>query len=251
MIDIHSHLLPGVDDGSPSVEVSVGVLERFARDGVGLVVCTPHLNASDAKRAPHREYREIFDRLVAGAPPKPQLRLGWEIMLDTPGIDLTAPYLSLGGAAAVLVEFPRTGVPVRSTDELRRIRASGVVPVLAHPERYYGCDVELVRTWRDAGTFIQTDSIMLLGSGPMARLAKNLLEEGLIDCLASDNHGDGRSLRAARDWLTELGAEEQAELLTSRNAERLLAGEQPLPVAPIHFEHGLLARLREMVLRRK
>jgi len=53
VIDIHSHLLPGVDDGSPSVEVSRAVLERFATDGVEVLVCTPHLLASEASRFAH------------------------------------------------------------------------------------------------------------------------------------------------------------------------------------------------------
>jgi protein-tyrosine phosphatase len=247
MIDIHSHLLPGVDDGSPSVEVSVGVLERFAADGVELLVCTPHLNASEAARVPHEQYAAVFEVLLAAAPGVPRLALGWEIMLDVPGADLTAPHLALAGSRAVLVEFARTGVPARAAEELFRLRMSGVVPVLAHPERYWGCTVEQVRAWRHAGAVIQTDALMLLGSGPMARLAKELLEEGLVDCIASDNHGDTRSLRAARDWLVELGAPEQAGLLTHANAERLLANMDPIPVAPIRVERSFLGRLRELV----
>lgn len=247
MIDIHSHLLPGVDDGSPSVEVSVGVLERFAAQGVELLVCTPHLSASNAATVAHEEYAAVFEQLCAAAPALPKLALGWEIMLDVPGANLTAPYLSLGDSRAVLVEFARTGVPARAADELFRLRMSGVVPVLAHPERYWGCTVDQVRAWRQAGAVIQTDALMLLGSGPMAKLAKDLLEEGLVDCIASDNHGDSRSLRAARDWLVELGADEQAGLLTRVNAERVLSNRDPLPVAPIRVERSFLGRLRELV----
>ena len=71
MIDIHTHLLPGVDDGSPSVEASVPVLERFRKDGVTVLVCTPHLKASDAHRAPIERHREILAKLVEGAPAVP------------------------------------------------------------------------------------------------------------------------------------------------------------------------------------
>ena len=85
MIDIHSHLLPGVDDGSPSIEVSVPVLERFRDDGVTMVVCTPHLNASQVGSAPYAAHVEILRTLRAAAPAVPELRLGWEIMLDAPG----------------------------------------------------------------------------------------------------------------------------------------------------------------------
>ena len=247
MIDIHTHLLPGVDDGSPSVEISTAVLERFAADGVEVLVCTPHLLASEASRIAHQEYAHVFQRLRASAPALPRLELGWEIMLDVPGADLTLPHLSLGASHAVLVEFGRTGVPARAAEELFRLRMSGVVPVLAHPERYWGCTVEQVRVWRQAGAVIQTDALMLLGSGPMAAMAKSMLEQGLVDCIASDNHGDSRSLRAARDWLLELGADEHAHLLTRMNAERLLSDNAPIPVPPLRIERGFLRRLRELV----
>ncbi|MDB4898798.1 MAG: hypothetical protein JWN53_606, partial [Gemmatimonadetes bacterium] len=86
MIDIHSHLLPGVDDGSPSIEASVAVLERFGTEGVECVVLTPHLSASRASHAPHDAHRAILETLRAAAPTVPELRLGWEIMLDEPHV---------------------------------------------------------------------------------------------------------------------------------------------------------------------
>ena len=122
MIDIHSHLLPGVDDGSPSVAVSVEVLTRFAGEGIETVGCTPHLRASKAAEAPHAAYAAIFDTLAAAAPGRPALQRGWEIMLDVPGMDLTAPGLTLGASSAVLVEVPRTGGPARAGDELFRLK---------------------------------------------------------------------------------------------------------------------------------
>ena len=251
MIDIHSHLLPGVDDGSRSIERSVEVLTRFGAEGVTRLVCTPHLNATDAANAPYEHYATVFAELVAAAPPTVQLDLGWEIMLDVPDADLTLPHLSLGGSTAVLVEFPRTGVPAGASGELLRIARSGRVPVVAHPERYFGCTVELVDEWRRAGAAIQTDAALLLGKGRMSELAKKLLADGLIDCLASDNHGDSRSLARTRDWLVEIGAPEQAEILTSVNPGRLLRDERPLPVAPVHVGGGALARLRDLFRRRR
>src|SRR5262245_9360183 len=148
MIDVHTHLLPGVDDGSPSVDVSIPILQRFAADGVQIVVCTPHLDASKADRAPHERHLEILSALRARAAVSPELRLGWEIMLDRPGVDLRDKRLSLAGSSAVLVEFPRMMIPPNAADELFRLRMSGVVPVLAHPERYWGCTAELVEAWR-------------------------------------------------------------------------------------------------------
>lgn len=251
MIDIHSHLLPGVDDGSAKIETSVAVLERFATHGVTVVVCTPHLNATEAARAPYERHRALLEELIAASPPTVELRLGWEIMLDRPGCDLRAPHLSLAGSRAVLVEFPRAHLPTGTTEELDRLRRSGVIPVVAHPERYYGCTLDTVRSWREAGAVIQTDATMLLARGPMTELARSMLAEGLIDCLASDNHGDRRSLAAARVWLEELRAEEHAQLLTHANAARVLADEPTIPVPPLALGRGVFMRLRELLFGRR
>ncbi|MEO6527815.1 MAG: CpsB/CapC family capsule biosynthesis tyrosine phosphatase [Gemmatimonadaceae bacterium] len=250
MIDLHSHLLPGVDDGSRSIETSVGVLQQFAADGVECVVLTPHLTASRIADAPHARHLELLDQLRAAAPAVPELRLGWEIMLDEPNRDLRSPHLALGGSRAVLVEFPLSGVPAQGGDELYRIRCSGVVPVLAHPERYWGCTVKLVDGWRRAGAVIQMDTAGLLGRGRIAKLSRELLEEGLVDMFSSDNHGDSRTLKTARDWLREVSSPVHAELLTRTNARRLLDGEPLAPVPPLPGTTGIFGRFRELFLRR-
>jgi protein-tyrosine phosphatase len=256
MIDIHSHLLPGVDDGSRSIEASVEVLTRFASDGVDVLVCTPHLLASEAASAPVDSYREILESLRAAAPAVPRLELGWEIMLDIPGTDLSAPGLALAGSTAVLVEFTHAGVPPGATEELTRLRASGVVPVLAHPERYWGCTPESVAAWRRAGAVMQVDVVGLLAGGRMGALATELLQHGLVDCFASDNHADGQALAVARRWLEDLGAGAHAHLLTTVNPGRLLQNEPPLPVPPLvspapGVGRSMFRHLRALVRKRR
>jgi protein-tyrosine phosphatase len=249
VIDLHTHLMPGVDDGSRSVETSVTVLQRFARDGVTVVVCTPHLMATEAAWLDTTRYDDAFDALVAAAPTTPELKRGWEIMLDAPGVDLRAPHLGLDGSTAVLVEFPRMNVPAGSTAELRRLASSGLIPIVAHPERYWGCTAQQVEEWRTAGAAIQLDAAMLLSDGPVGKLARTLLERGLVDVIASDNHGDIRSLGAARRWLEEMRAGEQTSLLTRVNGERMLAGQRPLPVPPLQrLTSGMLSRFKSLLL---
>jgi protein-tyrosine phosphatase len=249
VIDIHTHLMPGVDDGSRSVEASLPVLEKFAREGVTTVVCTPHLMATEAGRLDTSGHDAAFAELVAAAPAIPALARGWEIMLDAPGVDLQSPSLGLAGSRAVLVEFPRMNVPAGATAELARLARSGLIPVLAHPERYWGCTPQRIEEWRGAGAVIQLDSAMLLSNGPVGKLARAMLERGLVDVIASDNHGDVRSLGAARRWLDEMGAGEQTAFLTRVNAERLLASERPLPVPPLErLTKTMLGRLKEILL---
>lgn len=250
MIDLHTHLLPGVDDGSRTLDNSVRVLERFVAEGVHTVACTSHLNASQAGSAPVAAHAALRAQLQAAAPDGVRLLQGFEIMLDRPGCDLTATGLHLGDSRAVLVEFPRSGLPAESTSELIRLRASGLVPVIAHPERYRGMTLETVRDWREAGVVIQGDAMVLLSSGAMTLLSRAMLEEGLFDILASDNHGDRRSLATVRLWLQEYGADAQGALLTEENPRRLLAGEVPVPVPPLVRERTLWQRLSAMFGRR-
>ena len=248
MIDVHTHLLPGVDDGSRSIEASVEVLRRFAADGVTTVVCTPHLEASRAGTAPHERHDELLAQLAASAPSVPRLVRGFEILLDAPGTDLSDARLGLGGSTARLVEFARMGLPPTAPKELLRLRMSGLVPVVAHPERYWGCTVAVVAKWRGSGAVIQMDVTAILGPRRMHRMAEELLARGMVDLFASDTHVDQRTLKTARLWLEEVASEETATLLTYENPRRLLADDDVLPVPPIKLHLDMIRRLRDLVL---
>jgi protein-tyrosine phosphatase len=250
VIDLHSHLLPGVDDGSPSLDNSLRVLERFVGEGIAEVACTPHLNATDARVAPVEVHRRLLAELRYAAGNAIRLHEGFEIMLDQPGCDLRLPGLALGGSRAVLVEFPRNALPDGATGELLRIRTSGLIPVVAHPERYRGISIDKLHIWRDVGAVIQGDGMMLLSSGQMAEMSRAMLRAGVFDILASDNHGDRRSLATVRLWLKEMGADSQGRLLTEENPRRLLRNEMLERVPPLPSQTGLWQRLRALFTRR-
>ncbi len=245
MIDIHTHLLPGVDDGSPSLEHSAKVLARLLSEGVRGLVCTPHLDASAAGAAPFEEHADLLESLREVSPPDLVLYPGFEIMLDRPGMDLTDGRLGLAHSHARLVEFPRRHLPANATEELLRIRSDGLVPVVAHPERYLGADTRMISEWRELGAVIQVDSMALLGTGPMTLAARAMLEAGQVDILASDNHGDRRSLAIARAWLSEIGGADATVIMTETNPGLLLAGKALLPVPPVRLHPGVLQRVRE------
>jgi protein-tyrosine phosphatase len=247
VIDIHTHLLPGVDDGSPNADHSVMVLRRMMAEGVRGLVCTPHLNASHAAEAPFDEYQALLADLTERAPAGVVLYGGFEIMLDTTMFELSDDRLGLAGSRARLVEFPRRGLPPAATEQLLRVRSQGLTPVVAHPERYHGCTPEIIAEWRELGAVIQCDAMALLGAGPMTDFARGMLAAGQVDILASDNHGDRRSLATAVLWLTEMGAAGQARMLTAENPELLLAGARLRAVPPISFQRGMFERLRELI----
>jgi protein-tyrosine phosphatase len=249
VIDIHTHLLPGVDDGSPTVEHSATVLARLHAEGVRAVVCTPHLNASQAAAGPYDQHGALLAALRERAPSGLTLHAGFEIMLDLPGADLGDPRLGLAGSRARLVEFPRRGLPPNATEELLRIRSAGLVPVIAHPERYRGATTETIDLWRELGAVIQCDAMALLGGGPMTEFARAMLASGQVDILASDNHGDRRSLSVACVWLSEIGAASQARILSNENPALLLSGAPLRAVPPVAMQRGVFDRLRELLFR--
>lgn len=249
MIDIHTHLLPGVDDGSPNADHSALVIDRLHREGVRGIVCTPHLNASRAAAAPFQQHSALLARLRETAPVGLVLYPGFEIMLDAGAFELSDERLGLGGSRARLVEFPRRGLPADATELLMRVRSQGLIPVVAHPERYLGCTTDTIAAWRELGVVIQCDAMALLGAGPMAEFARTMLGAGQVDILASDNHGDRRSLATAVLWLTEMGAERHAGILTTENPALLLAGAPLRSVPPVSWPRGVFDRLRELIFR--
>lgn len=248
MIDLHTHLLPSVDDGARRTSTAFEVLARFAVDGVRTVVCTPHLRASDVRRdavpALALPFAEFATAWMERAPDGPALLRGWEILLDDPGVPLDDASLSLSGSHAVLVELPRAEIPPAFERELERLRASGVVPVVAHPERYAGVTVAHAQRWRAAGAALQGDATTLCGTGARAATARAFLSAGAYDVLASDNHGDARTLAVARDYLVAHDATDVATLLTDANPAALLSGRTCAPVRGVRVADGLAATLR-------
>lgn len=256
LVDFHNHLVPGVDDGASDLEQSRRALERMRRDGVAVIVATPHFNGSLTLDPARLEKRlaELdagwagLTELAAAEFPGLELRRGAEVKLDVPDPDLSDERLRLGGGAAVLLEFPFMAVPPLSALALGRVRQAGWLPVVAHPERYAGLDpsLELVLDWRRAGAVIQVNGPSLLGRyGREAQeVARRLLGRGLVDCICSDYHTRGEPLIADyREALVEWGGEDRAAMLLEVNPERVLAGQAPLPLAPLRETQRLWSRL--------
>ncbi len=246
MIDLHSHLLPGVDDGSRSVEQSVAVLRRFAAEGVTALALTPHLLASQASRGVPAAHDQAFAALQAAAPEGIRLYRGAEIMLDRPLEAVVAEEraVTLNGTGYLLVEFPRLVTNQTVEHALALVVALGLVPVVAHPERYASCRPAAVTRWRALGGLMQVDAPTLLSPGPRGVRARELVAGGLADLVGGDNHGDTRGLRPAYEVVAEQGGSPVADLLFTHNPGAIVEGRRPEPVPPFQWRHSFLARLR-------
>ncbi len=260
LADLHTHMIPGVDDGAPDLDSALHALTALHGDGVATVVATPHLNASDPNGTRRAHADDAWPELAEAARerlPGLSLRRGYEIQLDIPQIDLSDTGLRLAGSRFALVEFFAFTIPNQSADVLARIVSGGYVPIVAHPERYWGYDRELsvVRDWRAAGALVQLNSGSLMGEyGESIRsIAHRLLIAGHVDLIASDNHARANrcpSLRSTWDYLVAYGLEVEARLLLSTNPNRILMDEPPLPIGPVRPRRRLLSRLRGVLRKR-
>ncbi|HTS89492.1 MAG TPA: CpsB/CapC family capsule biosynthesis tyrosine phosphatase [Gemmatimonadales bacterium] len=248
MIDLHSHLLPGVDDGSKSVEQSLQVLSRFKDQGIAGVCLTPHLLASLAPYPLPESHDRAFSALQAVAPPEVRLYRGAEIMLDRPLGAAVAEErrITLNASRYALVEFPRVVVAQTVEHAVANVVAIGLVPVVAHPERYRCCTPDAVRRWKALGALMQVDGPTLLSSRSRGLRARQLVEFGLADIAAADNHGDERSLRLVRDAFVEQGGEPQAELLISANPLAIVEDRTLEPVPPFIWRVSLSDRVKAL-----
>jgi protein-tyrosine phosphatase len=265
-IDIHSHLVPGVDDGASTVEDVLEGLGRLTGEGVSTLVTTPHLDGSlTLLPQPFAERMSQIDEAFARARksvedsfPELTFHRANEVALDHPEPDLSDPRMRLSPSGGILVEWPRLRVPPGSPRVLERLGEQGIPLVLAHPERYRlgEAAMERMEEWREAGAIFQVNYGSLVGAfGPDARQRSlKLLARGWVDLLASDFHGRPRlplHIAEARDTVLSGGREEGDGVeawirLTRTNPQRILDGEAPLAVPPLGNGGTLWARFTSL-----
>ena len=263
-VDMHNHLVPGVDDGARDIAAVLESVERFTKVSVRRILTTPHIDGSltlDPERLEERlsTVSEAWERAAEAIGerfPEVEFRRGHEVLLDVPEVDLSDPRIRMAGSSFVLVEWPRLRIPPSTPRVLARIREAGYRPIVAHPERYVGVadKLDVVAQWRDVGAYLQVNYGSIVGRyGDTARgVADRLLRRGWVDYLASDFHGHARLdiyKTEAVASLEGLGAEEAVTYLCRTNPGRVLSDEEPIPVPTLPVERGFWARLRGLIER--
>lgn len=266
LVDIHSHLVAGVDDGANDIPSVVSSVERMTHAGIRRIVTTPHIRGSltldpDRLEARLSEVGEAFETAAAALKeefPEVEYRRGHEILLDVPDVDLSDERIRMADSSFVLVEWPRLHIPPGTPRVLGRIRDQGYHPIIAHPERYMGMgdQLDLAERWRAAGAFLQVNYGSLDGRyGEEPRdVALRLLERGLVDYMASDFHGrPGLKIYKKEAWavLEERDADEILDLLCRVNPGRILEDLEPVPVPTLPPSSKLFDRIRGVVRRSK
>ena len=236
MVDIHSHILWGVDDGPESIEETLAML-RAARDaGTTDIVATPHAS-------PRFQYDRalVDDRMRELEPAVPEgltIHVGCEFHLSFDLIDHLMDNLrayTINGYQYLLVECPSFHVGAHTDTVLGRLVDAGIVPVVAHPERnaVLRRDLARVERWVELGCLMQVTALSVEGGfGDSARRASmQLFERGLVHLVASDAHDPDRRhprLEPAREKLRALFGDEAADILFDETPRAVVYGK---PVA--------------------
>jgi len=239
MIDLHCHILPGIDDGPQSLEQAVEMCRLAAARGCEAVVATPHQRKGDWWNCERATLAALRQKVQDAAGPVPRLLAGGEIRVDRHLLaemmdwreDAAQGPLALAGSRYLLLEFgPEAGLP-EAADLVHELVVAGWHPVLAHPEfiHWMGAEPATVAELVSLGALAQVTAMSLTGDfGRRAQAdASRLVEMGLVHFVASDAHDLRRrppDLRKAWDAIAARWGEEAARELLADNPRAVVAG---------------------------
>lgn len=207
-VDIHSHIIPGMDDGAKHMDIAIKMLKAAAADGTAHIVMTPHFTsianqeckeampdyssciASDIIREKTAELMELAAKHHINIKIYP----GMEVLLqpDTPLLLEAGIVAAINGSRYVLVEFPAREIPLYAAEILYGIQLRGYVPILAHPERYIPVirDKGILTDFIDLGALVQVNAGSLTGlfGRRVKKTAMRLIRKGMVHFVASDAH---------------------------------------------------------------
>ncbi len=196
MIDIHTHIVPYVDDGSSSLEESINMIKHEIEIGVDTIYCTPHHIYSRYECTPEviKERFNLLKEEVEKLNLPIKLYLGQEICYthreDILGMLKAGKLLTLNNTNRVLLEFSFTREPENILDIIYNFSVNGYEVIIAHIERYEWMTFDKAVALHQEGALIQVNSNSYLGltSWKEKRFVKKLLRKGLVDFVASDTH---------------------------------------------------------------
>lgn len=232
-IDIHSHIIYGVDDGAKTREDSIRYLNEALKQGVRRIICTPHMCHGSVEKIEKiirnfLEIREYASRIGI------ELYLGSEILMTSKTVELLKRkrLRSLDGKEYVLVEFKRNeNMDIDSLIYmLEELMDIGYIPILAHPELYINYrDISIIKRIRESGVLLQLDATSMYRKTTTRKIykfSKKLLRESLIDFVSSDTHCNAKrnyvSYKKAYKKISRKYGKRYANILFIENPKQIL-----------------------------
>lgn len=248
MIDIHAHILPGIDDGAEDIYETLEMAKMAADSGVTAIVATPHCNIPGmfdnyfGKQYIER-YQMAKDAIAKeGIPIK--LLPGMEVFAteNLPELISSKKIMPLNQSRYILVEFPFHAEPGFAFSILKRMKEIGAIPVVAHAERYHFVqdNPHYCYQWRKRGYAVQVNKGSFEGRfGKTARkTAYRMLSHNMISAVASDAHSYQQRTPYLKDVFEKLSAERSQkymDVLFRQNPARICGNKPLLKIEPIPF----------------
>jgi protein-tyrosine phosphatase len=197
-IDIHTHILPGIDDGARDLSESLLILEEAVEIGIREIILTPHFSPYGVDLKTRLPQFESFKETVSQRGMDITLHLGSELMVspDLPQLIKNDKSLTINGKGKyVLIEVPSFEIPIYASAVLFRLLAQGITPIWAHPERCF----EIFKDHRIASNFVNNGGMLQINAGSLLgkygrkvrSSAISLIKAGLCHVVASDIHRKG------------------------------------------------------------
>ena len=250
MIDLHHHLLFGIDDGARDLETSVRMVQMAVADGVTHIVATPHANETfPYDRVRNADLlRHIREALPSGTADNIHLGLGSDFHLSFENLEdirTHGPLYAINDGPYLLVELPDTAIPARIDELFYTMRVHNLVPILTHPERNSTLQRSRgrLRDWLKAELLVQVTAGSITGTfGKLAeKIAWELLEHQWVHFVSSDAHNTGRRspiLSEAYALVAKKIDEPTAQRLFVTNPLAVFEGRNlPLQPEPLHLYH--------------
>lgn len=228
IFDIHSHLLPGIDDGSPDMQASMQLVREQIEDGVTEMILTPHYRL-DWFHEPKERVREVYDAFCAAMKAEGlemRTHLGQEAHDDPRMLQHVTDgrVLTLSGTQYFLLELDWAKHNASIVETVKEYVRAGFIPIIVHYERFLYKTMEEVYALRDAGAIFQINAYSLLAaeSEENRDFALRMLDEGLVEFIATDYHlGKFRKTTEAYALIGERYGEAVRDALFYGNAKRL------------------------------
>ena len=238
MIDIHNHILPNIDDGASSWEVSLNMCRQAVANGIKTIVATPHILNGVYKNNPQdiEEKVKILNQKIKENNIPLQVLPGSEVHLSADIIEAIKKkeILTLNKSNYILLEFPHTQIPLHIEEILFQIQIMGITPVISHVERNLKFQQKpaLLSQLIQKGALAQITAASLCGFfGPIPKkIAQKFLSEDLVYSIASDAHSDSKESRGSffSQALTEsskiIGYKSTLALVTS-NPQKIISNQ--------------------------
>ncbi len=233
MVDIHCHILPGIDDGAATWEVTAQMCRLAARDGITHIVATPHCNGVyDYDRAHFTDMLATLSEVSGGLI---TFSVGCDFHLSERNVEAAMedprPF-ALGDTQYIMVEFDHHGIPSNAGDMLQAIISRGMVPIVTHPERnaYLMKNLDVMQQFIKMGCLSQVTANAFTGFwGPKSkRAAEKLLQKNAVHLVATDAHDLNLRppvLSEARKRIAELTGPATANALVKHNPAAVVGGQ--------------------------